>query len=65
MYKKNRKTIMKLAIQKVKARRSEEQTAAEWCKILEKVIGVAGTKKRLIQKRKVPRVAKSKEEEED
>lgn len=56
---------MKLAIQKVKARRSEEQTATGWCKILEKVIGVAGTMKRLIQKKKGPRVAKSKEEEED
>lgn len=56
---------MKLAIQKVKARRSEEHTATGWCKILEKVIGVAGTKKRLIQKKKGPRVAKRKEEEED
>lgn len=42
---------MKLAIQEVKARKSEEQQATGWCKILEKVIGVAGTKKRLIEKR--------------
>lgn len=41
---------MKLAIQEVKARSSEEQTATGCSnKILEKVIGVAETNKRLIQ----------------